>query len=166
MSSSIPTQRDRLNWENHLMNILTLEELITVEIQVSRKGQYFWPLLQTAKLLKKKMKNLERAQHSAITSICPPKYTYNLTIFAKTILSYLYYNTDQSWNWVVYGTIYADQLLKKSILPSFSKNLGGTWKRGLKPYSRIQLTEKLKKHFFFLQEQFHANHAIIITSIL
>ena len=80
------------------------------------------------------------------------------------MLSYLYYNTGQSWNWVVYVTIYADQLLKKSILPNFSKNLSGTWKRDLIPSSRIQLTEKLKKKLFFLLEQFHANQATIITS--
>ena len=40
------------------MNAQTLEELTTAEIQASRTGQYFWTLLQTAKLLKKKMKNL------------------------------------------------------------------------------------------------------------
>ena len=88
------------------------------------------------------------------------------------MLSYLYYNIDQPWNRVVYGTIYADQLLKKLILPNFTKNLSGIWKLDLKPSSRkvktkmsmIQLSEKFKK-IFFLLEQFHANHAVIITFI-
>ena len=53
MSSSIPTQRDRLNLRNHLMNLQTSENFITAEIQASRTGQYFRPLLQAAKLLKK-----------------------------------------------------------------------------------------------------------------
>ena len=35
------------------MSLQTLEELITAEMLVSRMGQYFWPLLQTIKLLKK-----------------------------------------------------------------------------------------------------------------
>ena len=56
MSSSIPIQRDRLNLRNRLMNLQTSEKLITTEIQASRKGQYFRPLPQMAKLLKKSEK--------------------------------------------------------------------------------------------------------------
>ena len=50
---------------------------------------------------------------------------------------------------MVYGAIYADQLLKKSILPNFTKNLSGTWKLNLKACSRIQLTEKFKNVLFY-----------------
>ena len=53
MHSSIPTQIDKLNLRNHLMNLQTSEELITAEIQVSLTGQYLRLLLQMAKLLKK-----------------------------------------------------------------------------------------------------------------
>ena len=53
VSSSIPFQIDKLNLRNHLMNLQTSEELITAEIKASRAGQYFRPLLETAKLLKK-----------------------------------------------------------------------------------------------------------------
>ena len=53
MSSSIPTQRDRLSLRNHLIILQTSEKLITAEILALRTGQYFRPLLQTAKLLKK-----------------------------------------------------------------------------------------------------------------
>ena len=74
---------------------------------------------------------------------------------------------------MVSGTICAEQLLKKSILPNFTEDLSGTSKRDLKPCSRIvktkmimiQLTEKLKNILFLLLEQFHANHAFIFTSI-
>ena len=144
------------------MNFQTSEKLITSEIQASRTGQYFWPLLCVRDSISdhyfrrlsywKNMKNLGSAQQSATTSICPAKYTYNLTSFRKTMLSCLYNNTNQSWKWVVCGTIYADQLLKKSILPYFTKNLSGNLKPDLKPCSRIQLTEKLKNILFFLRQ--------------
>ena len=84
-------------------------------------GTVFLTTISDDYVTKKDMKNLERAQHSATTFICPAKYTYNLTIFGKKMLSYLYYNIDKSWNQVVYETIYADQLLKKYILPFLSK---------------------------------------------
>ena len=53
MSSSITTQRDRLNLRNRLMNLQTSEKLIIAKIEALRTGQYFRPLLQMAKLLKK-----------------------------------------------------------------------------------------------------------------
>ena len=55
MSSSIPTQRDifEITLRNRLMSFQTSEKLITTEVQASRTGQYFRPLLQMAKLLKK-----------------------------------------------------------------------------------------------------------------
>lgn len=65
------------------MSLQTLEELITTQLLVSRTGQYFWPLLQTTKLLKKNIKKLEAAQHSTTASICSAKYTHKLTIFAE-----------------------------------------------------------------------------------
>ena len=45
MHSSIPTQIDKLNLRNHLMNLQTSEGLITAGIQVSLTGQYFRLLL-------------------------------------------------------------------------------------------------------------------------
>ena len=55
MSSSIPTQRDifEITLRNRLMSLQTSEKLITTEVQALRTGQYFRPLLQMAKLLKK-----------------------------------------------------------------------------------------------------------------
>ena len=169
MCSSIPTQIHKLNLRNHLMNLETSEELITAEIQVSGTGQYFRPLLHMAKLLKKKS---EKFRNSLTFS--------NYTHLPSIILLQL----DNLWKGNAFSSVlqywpvlkpggarenYADQLLKKLILPDFIKKLSGTWKLDLNPCSRkvktkmvmIQLSEKL----FFLLEQFHANHVVIITSI-
>ena len=157
MCSSIPTQIHKLNLRNHLMNLETSEELITAEIQVSGTGQYFRPLLHMAKLLKKKSEKFRNSLTFSNYTHLPSIILLQLdNLWKGNAFSSVYYNIDQSWNRVVYGTIYADQLMKKLILPNFTKNLSGTWKRDLKPCSRkvqtkmsmIQFSEKLKKKNF------------------
>ena len=119
------------------MDLQKLEELMTTRIQASRTGQCFWPLLKTNNI-------------------------YNLTIFANTMLPYLYYNIDPSWNRMDYGTIYESEWLKKSILLNFNENSSGTWKIDLKPclkivnnkMSMVQLAKKLKIILFSYWKKF------------
>ena len=126
MSSSIPNQRDRLNLTNRLMNLLTLEKLITAEIQVSSTGQYFRPLLQTTKLLKK----YEKLRKS---------WTFSNYIRLSSIIH-----------------LQLDNLWKGNALLSVSQYWPALKPGGLRnslcrlvktKMSMIQLSEKLKKYF-------------------
>ena len=49
----------------------------------------------------------------------------------------MHYSIDPLWKRVMYGTIYADQWLRKLIWTIFGKNSIATWKLDVKPYSRI-----------------------------
>ena len=114
-------------------------------------------LFRYTKLLKKKSEKFRNSLTFSNYTHLPSIILLQLdNLWKGNAFSSVYYNIDQSWNRVVYGTIYADQLMKKLILPNFTKNLSGTWKRDLKPCSRkvqtkmsmIQLSEKLKKKNF------------------
>ena len=150
MSSSIPTQRDRLNLRNHLMNLQTSEKLITAEIQVSRTGQYFKPLLQTAKLLKK----YEKLRKS---------WTFSNYI---RLLSIIHLQLDNLWKGNAF--LYVSQYWP-ALKPDGSRN--SLYRLVKTKMSIIQLSEKLKKYFVFPTRSMpcksrchHYFHTLIIPS--
>ena len=130
MSSSIPTQRDRLSLRNHLIILQTSEKLITAEILGFRTGQYFRPLLQTAKLLKK----IKKFRTSS---------TFSNYIRLSSIINFQLDNLGK-------GIAFLSVLQHwPALKPGGAQdNLCRPWTVKTK-ISMIKLSEKLKKYFVF-----------------
>ena len=130
MSSSIPTQRDifEITLRNRLMSLQTSEKLITTEVQASRTGQYFRPLLQMAKLLKKYGKFRKSSTFS--NYIC--------------LLSIIHLQLDNLWKG---NTFLSSSQFWPALKPGgVQDSLCRLVKTKM---NMIQLSEKLKKYFVF-----------------
>ena len=151
VSSSIPSQIDKLNLRNHLRPRRSWSPLrYKRRVRDSISDHYFRPLSYSKKS-EKFRKSLTFSNYIHLPSII-------ILQLANLWKGNAFSSVLQCWPVLKpHGTIYLDQLLKKLILPNFTKNLSETWKLDLKTCSRkvktwlsmIQLSKKLTKYFIF-----------------